>query len=79
MGSCDYAYIASAYGVQFTPGERVQHSETHRVGTVAPVNASSLHRVSVKFDGDRRPRQCHPLALDKVDLGLQTTDSTDGR
>lgn len=59
-----YDYIARTYGVRPLPGQRVRHQETGRFGTVRPVNASALHHVAVKFDGDRFALPCHPKALD---------------
>lgn len=63
-----YAYIERAYGLTFTPGERVRHTESAQVGlgTVRKVKQSHAHYVMVLFDGRKHADPCHPQALEKV-------------
>lgn len=59
-----YEYIRRSYGLDFTPGDYVRHTETCRVGRVARESASAGHYVQVIFDGDRHALPCHPAALE---------------
>lgn len=57
-----YAYIARAYGKQFSPGQRVLFTEyQNKPGTVRRVRGDPQY-VSVKFD-DGRIGDCHPDSL----------------
>lgn len=61
-----YDYIKRAYGLTFTPGDRVQHTVTGKMGTVKRGQyhyAGGSHYVNVTFDGQRHSLPCHPEEL----------------
>ena len=58
-----YAYVRRAYGVNPGIGQRVRHTETGRLGTIAKPHGDTQY-VRVRFDGDERIMNAHPTSLD---------------
>jgi hypothetical protein len=59
-----YDYIKRTYGVHPRVGARVQHTVTHRCGTIRREDKGVGHYVQVCFDGDKASLPCHPTELD---------------
>lgn len=59
-----YDYIFRYYGLRPVIGGRVEHTVTHRFGTILKESASQGHYVRVQFDDYADPSFCHPLELD---------------
>jgi hypothetical protein len=58
-----YGFIQGYYGLQFTPGLRVQHTVTKECGKVGREDRSQMHYVMVRFDGRKHASPCHPREL----------------
>jgi len=59
-----YEYIFRYYGVRPVIGGRVEHTVTHRHGTILKEDVGRGHYVRVQFDDYADPSFCHPLELD---------------
>lgn len=60
-----YDYIYSAYGIRFTPGDRVEFTEGKRRLGVVKRPKTNFHYVTVQFD-DGTTGLCHPKSLEHV-------------
>jgi hypothetical protein len=59
-----YDYIKRTYQVMPRVGDRVRHTETDKLGTIAREKPSAGHYVQVRFDGQKHSLPCHPTALE---------------
>lgn len=58
-----YDYIKRAYGLDFAPGQRVQHTVTGHGGEVRREDKGAGHYVMVRFDHLKHALPCHPEEL----------------
>lgn len=64
MAEPAYQYVRRTYGVNPGIGQRVQHTVTHKLGTIAREDKSQGQYVQVRFDGQKFALPCHPTELD---------------
>lgn len=60
-----YEYITRSYGKNYVIAQRVRHTVTGEVGSVAREDKSAGHYVQVKFEGRKFSVPCHPDELEQ--------------